>query len=118
MRRSDPRWGSSESRTGEFQRAPPTSHHRHAGPDVDERLARRGHEIRDQRCRGDVELERTLIRIAQQSASLLEQDPQLGFRMRRTDMPHDPLPTVGILGDLDRCCPRRGPHPPDGSAPA
>lgn len=56
--------------------------------------------------------------IGQQLAGVFEQDPQLGFGMRRTEVLQDPLTSAGVLRDLHRRRARGRADPPDERHPA
>jgi hypothetical protein len=54
-----------------------------------------------------------LGRIFKQLTGALQQNAELGLRLRRADMLHDPLTAAHIFGDLDRRRPGSRPHPPN-----
>lgn len=63
-------------------------------------------------CRLDAEVELVLARGGEHEAGPFQQQPELGFGMRRPDMSHDPPAPIDVLGDLHRRRARGRPHPP------
>lgn len=77
------------------------------------RITGRRHQAHRRRGGLHTEVQDTLVGVRQQLPGTLEQHTELGLRMRRTDVLHDPLTAPNVLGDLH--CRRSGsrPHPPD-----
>jgi hypothetical protein len=60
----------------------------------------------------NAEIQRTLGSIGEHAAGLLQQQPKLGFGMRKTEVSHDPTRPIDVLSDLHRRGSRGHPDAP------